>query len=351
MLYVKIQDNTYLNGIGIEMINPKILAIITAHDSSNVIEKAIVSLVKQDYPYLNILVIDDCSVDNTYELISKYRNKLTALRNENNSGFSFSLNLALSLIDSEEFLFLLEDDIELVNSNYITNAVRHFGDSRIALVCGNAVDFTSERLSLTQRLWARYTNNDYQDLGIKEISYSYLKADLIRVSSLKQVGGFSSAGNEKLAVEDQILAKKLRDSGFKLLRDSSLQYYLDFGGNSNLWGFLKSEANAGYGLGMAIRSKSISVNPNQSNTTKRKRNFRLGQVITVAFSCLSLLLLFYSFKLALAVLMAVLFLRFAYYFIIAGGFKWYERLYCGIMGIIDDFVFSFQFYLGILRHN
>lgn len=330
---------------------PKILAIIPAYNSSAFIERAVISLLNQDYPNLRRVVIDDCSIDNTYNIISKFGDKLTILKNEKNSGLSFSLNRALSLADDEEFLFILEDDIELVDSNYITCALIPLNNKQVAIVCGQAVDFTSERLSLTKRCYARYTNYDYQEVGTQEISYSHLKADLIRMSSIKQIGGFIFAGNEKLGIEDQIIARKLHDSGFKLLKDSSLKYRLDFARTNNFGGLLKSEANAGYTLGIAVMSKLISINPDKSDTTKRKRNFRLSQVLTVALFCLSLLLLVYSYGLALCILLMVLFIRFAYYVIIAGGFKWWERLYCGIMGIIDDFAFSFPFYIGILKRH
>jgi glycosyltransferase involved in cell wall biosynthesis len=327
---------------------PKILAVIPAYNSAEYVEKAIGSLIQQDYPLLRKLVIDDYSTDDTYKVITRYQGKIEILRNEQNSGFAYSLNRALSLAGDEEFLFVLEDDIELADFDYITRALKHFEDKRVALVCGQAVDFSPQRLPLVKRAFARYLNADYQDEGVKKISYSLLKADLIRMAALREIGGFGFAGNPKLGVEDQVLAKKLRAKGFTLLKDASLKYRLDFARKNTLSGFLKSEANAGRTLGVAVTQRVIAINPVDTAETRHKSNYRRTQVVTVALFCASLLLFIYSYKLALAVIIGILALKFSNYLRKSRSFKGWGKLYFAAVGVVNDFVFSFAFYLGVI---
>ena len=87
---------------------PRVLAVIPAYNSAEFIEKTVISLVKQDYPYLRRIVIDDCSKDGTGEIVSKYAGRLEVLRNETNSGLAFGLNRALTLAKDEEFLLILK---------------------------------------------------------------------------------------------------------------------------------------------------------------------------------------------------------------------------------------------------
>ena len=168
-------------------------------------------MLAQDFPFIRRIVIDDHSNDNTYELVTgKYGNQVEVVRNEQNFGFAYGLNHALAIAENSDFLFGLEDDIELVNQNYVTLALKHFTDTRVAAVCGQAVGFEREKLSLIKRCFSRYINADYQETGIKEISYSLLKSDLLRISALKTVGGFGFAGNPELEQRTRYFPKASR---------------------------------------------------------------------------------------------------------------------------------------------
>jgi len=330
------------------MSSPRVLAVIPTYNSATHIEKTLVSLLKQDYPHVRRVVIDDCSGDGTAGVLSRYRDVVEVLRNETNSGLAYGLNRGLSLAGDEDLFFILEDDVELVDADYISRAVKHFEDGRIALVCGQAVDFSRERLSLEKRAFARYLNLDYVESGVTEISYSLIKADLIRTAALLEIGGFGYAGNPKLGAEDQILAKNLRAKGYRLIKDASLRYRLEFARTTGLRGFLRSEANAGRTLGVAVGGGLISVSPVASAETKAKSNFRRTQVIVVALAVLSLVLLAVFWQAALAVLAVILAAEAGNYIRKSRGFKGREKLYFAAVGLLNDFNFALSFYRGFV---
>ncbi|MGA2158530.1 MAG: glycosyltransferase family 2 protein [Dehalococcoidia bacterium] len=328
--------------------HPKILAAITAYNSANFIEKTLISLLNQDYPALRRTVIDDCSSDRTYEIISKYTDKIEVVRNELNSGFSFSLNRALAMVDDEDYLFILQDDVELVDTSYITKLLEHAKDDKIAIVCGQAIFQKDQGLSLVKKSFARYEGHDYQDEGLTKISYSLLKADLIKIDGLRHVGGFGFAGNPKLGVEDQVLAKALRSSGYILLKDATIAYRLDYARSETLSDFLKVESNFGKTLAVAVVQGLISVNPSDSTGNRNKSNYRRTQVVIVSLICASILLFAYSYILAIAVILGLLSFEFINYMRKSAGFNGVDKLRFAAIGLLIDFAFSISFYWGMV---
>lgn len=96
------------------MIKNKLLTVIVpAYNIENYIERCIESIINQSYKDLHIIVIDDCSTDQTYEKIrtlsEKYEN-ITTIKNNVNKGVSWCRNYAISLIQTKYVAFLDGDD-------------------------------------------------------------------------------------------------------------------------------------------------------------------------------------------------------------------------------------------------
>ncbi len=326
----------------------KVIAVIPAYNSAAFVEKSVASLLRQDYPFLRKVVIDDCSRDNTADVLRNHEGDIEVLLNETNCGLAANLNRGVSLAGDEEFLLILEDDVELIDADYVSRALRHFEDSRVGLVCGQATDFSPERLPLADRAYARYLNLDFPAEGVKETDYSLIKADLVRLAALREIGGFDFAGNAKLGAEDQILAHRLRSKDYALIKDATLKYRLSFGRSRGLKGLLKSEANAGKTLGVAVGRGLIQADPSQNPETRAKSNYRRTQVLVVALACISVLLFAVSFMVAFGALAGVLVLDSLNYLRKSRGFPGREKPYFVGVGLANDFAFSFSFYRGFL---
>jgi glycosyltransferase involved in cell wall biosynthesis len=330
------------------ILNSKVLVAVPVHNGAAFIETAIKSLLKQDYPFLRIIAVEDCSQDNTYEILKKYDERLQIVRNDVNRGLAYGLNYALSLAKNEELFIILEDDVELINPDYISRSISHFNDERVAIICGQPVDFTPQRLSLLDRTFARYLNYDYQTQGITEMHYSAIKADIIRISALREIGGFNFAGNPKLGAEDQILANQLRQKHYKILKDASLTYRLGFARMRGLKGFYKSEANAGVTLGVAVRQKLISAHPDKSPEAKAKRNYRYTQVGVFGLLIISLFLCTIFYKIALGILFGTLLLEIINCIKKSHGFSLGEKPFFVGVGLVNDIVFPINFIKGYI---
>ena len=78
------------------------------------ISQSIESVLAQTYTDWELLIVDDCSTDESYEIALKYADKdsrVKVSRNEKNSGAAFSRNKALELAQGEFIAFLDSDDL------------------------------------------------------------------------------------------------------------------------------------------------------------------------------------------------------------------------------------------------
>jgi rhamnosyltransferase len=105
----------------------KILVILAAYNGAKYIEEQMDSILKQDSVYLDIMVFDDCSTDNTIEVLNKYKSNANVSINKREKGTGNAprnfLDAILSLTDefvnSYNFIaFSDQDDIWFPNKMF-----------------------------------------------------------------------------------------------------------------------------------------------------------------------------------------------------------------------------------------
>lgn len=86
--------------------------IMPAYNCSRFIGKSIDSVRAQTYTAWELLIVDDCSTDNTPELVAAYKDeRIHYSRNEQNIGAAFSRNKALREAKGKYIAFLDSDDV------------------------------------------------------------------------------------------------------------------------------------------------------------------------------------------------------------------------------------------------
>lgn len=92
-----------------------LVSIITpAHNCEKFITDTIESVIKQTYTEWELLIVDDCSTDNTKKIIKKYSqkdNRVKYIKLEFNSGAAIARNKALELSKGRYIAYLDADDI------------------------------------------------------------------------------------------------------------------------------------------------------------------------------------------------------------------------------------------------
>ena len=93
---------------------PNLVSIIMpSYNTAQYIEKTIKSVLDQKYTNWELIIVDDCSTDNTDEVVKKYLNdkRIKYLKNEQNSGAAISRNRALRAARGQWIAFLDSDDL------------------------------------------------------------------------------------------------------------------------------------------------------------------------------------------------------------------------------------------------
>ena len=88
--------------------------IMPSYNTARFIEETVQSVLCQTYTNWELIIVDDCSTDNTDEVVSKFDdNRIKYIKNEKNSGAAVSRNRALREAKGKWIAFLDSDDIWL----------------------------------------------------------------------------------------------------------------------------------------------------------------------------------------------------------------------------------------------
>lgn len=90
-----------------------ITVVVPCYNVEKYVDKCLESIMNQTYKNLEIILVEDCSTDNTYDIIKKYPKKdkrITIIKNEKNSGLSFSRNAGIKAAKGKYISFIDSDD-------------------------------------------------------------------------------------------------------------------------------------------------------------------------------------------------------------------------------------------------
>lgn len=93
-----------------ENFNPLVSVIIPVYNGANYMEEAIDSVLAQTYSNIEIVVVNDGSVDNTHEIAKSYGSKISYFK-KGNGGVATALNMAIDKSNGEYISWLSHDDM------------------------------------------------------------------------------------------------------------------------------------------------------------------------------------------------------------------------------------------------
>ena len=167
----------------------KVSIIIPTYNGEKYIKETIESCLNQTYLNIEIIVIDDCSSDNTVNLLKEYGEKTRLYLNEENQGISKNVNKGVGLSEGEYFILLGHDDI--LPNNHVETMLSEFDSDTIAIHCNSIIiDHNGNKKNSTRddQLQLRKTANCIFELSIDNFISS---CGMVHKSDVfKKIGGW-----------------------------------------------------------------------------------------------------------------------------------------------------------------
>lgn len=129
----------------VEEKKPMVTVIMTSYNTASLLEKAIRSILDQSYKNLELIVIDDCSTDNSVDIIRKISKEDSRLRgyvNKVNVGTYWSKNFGIKQSRGEFITFQDSDDYSL--ETRIEKQLARFTEPRIKMTNCKFVRFNPD---------------------------------------------------------------------------------------------------------------------------------------------------------------------------------------------------------------
>lgn len=106
--------------------NPKVSIYLPTKNRSKLLKRAIKSIINQDYKNIELIIVDDCSSDDTFDVIKLLSNNfdIKLIKNKKSLGPCKSRNLAINL-STGEFITGLDDDDYFSKNNRISKFVEY----------------------------------------------------------------------------------------------------------------------------------------------------------------------------------------------------------------------------------
>jgi glycosyltransferase involved in cell wall biosynthesis len=119
---------------------PKISIVTPSYNQGKYLEKTILSVITQNYPNLEYIIIDGKSTDNSVEIIKKYERYLTYWVSEKDKGQSHAINKGLQRITGDIFNWLCSDDY--LEPGSLFHIAKMFKDKKIHCYAGKLRQYT-----------------------------------------------------------------------------------------------------------------------------------------------------------------------------------------------------------------
>lgn len=130
----------------------KISIITVCYNSADTIESTIKSVVSQDHPNVEYIIVDGGSKDNTLHLLEKYRSSFAKCISEKDEGIYDALNKGLALATGDVIGILHADDF-YDSPSVLSDVMQLFTEKQVDCVYGDLQYVDRVKTSLIKRNW------------------------------------------------------------------------------------------------------------------------------------------------------------------------------------------------------
>lgn len=130
--------------------SPLVTVVTPSYNQAQFLEETILSVLNQDYPHIEYIIIDGGSTDASVDIIKKYEHKLNYWVSEPDAGQSHAINKGWQMANGQIWCWLNSDDF-FAHHQVVTEVVRTFYSAPfVGLIYGNCevVDQNSQSIRL-----------------------------------------------------------------------------------------------------------------------------------------------------------------------------------------------------------
>jgi glycosyltransferase involved in cell wall biosynthesis len=162
---------------------PLVSIVTPSYNQAKYLEQTILSVLEQDYPHLEYIIVDGGSTDGSQEIIQRYANRLAGWVSEPDQGQTDAINKGFNRAQGEYFAWLNSDDTYLPGA--VLGAVDYLrSHSEAGMVYGDA-NLINEEGEIIGQFPARQTDFHRLRRGYVHIPQ---QSAFFRASLWKQVG-------------------------------------------------------------------------------------------------------------------------------------------------------------------
>ena len=177
--------------------NIKVSIIIPVYNCEKYLDECLISVEKQTYNNLEIIIINDGSTDHGIDIINRYIKKHSTWRliNQTNQGLSMSRNNGFD-VSSGEYVFFLDSDDE-IPMDAIEKLVSVATENNSDVVIGNMINYnsTGKYPNYTSKYIKNENNLDYKKFT-KLLSFIHAAGKLYKRDIIKKIKFISGVKHE-----------------------------------------------------------------------------------------------------------------------------------------------------------
>lgn len=218
--------------LNIIMQNIRVSVVVVTYNSSKYVLETLESIKEQDYPNIELIVSDDCSTDNTFELVNQWIEennhcfcRALSVQTEKNGGICVNYNRGLKEVRGEWVKYIAGDDILMPNC--ISTFVSYLNKSKDKIMICGLVRFSESLRNAGVRILPLAFNamsvKGQEEFFVKNGTIIPGPTLFLETETLRKNGGFEECYP---FIEDYPLCMKYLSKGYHInLVNDYLIYY------------------------------------------------------------------------------------------------------------------------------
>lgn len=216
----------------------KVSIITITYNSSATVEDTLRTVVSQDYPDLEYIIIDGKSKDKTLEIVEKYKHGIAKIVSEKDKGLYDALNKGIKHATGDIIGMLHSDDL-YANDQVISKVVKKFEeDPSTEGVYADLVFVNRNDVNKVMRTW---NSGEYEEDAFVRGWMPPHPTFFVKKECYEKFGGFNT--ELKLSADYELMLRLIHKNKIKLAYLNEVIVKMRMGGVSNVSFFVKLKAN------------------------------------------------------------------------------------------------------------